>query len=114
MPWASCDRVSSWICELALNRMIAPVVRAKSAVEPACVRTHAGSTADFALTTGAIIRLSANSQIQLETLSQEAHGIPSNGQLPAVTDRTQITLDQGQLNSKVRKLSANSSYVVRT
>src|ERR1051325_300241 len=78
------------------------------------VRTHAGSTADFALTTGAIIRLSANSQITLETLSQEAHGIPSNGQLPAVTDRTQITLDQGQLNSKVRKLSANSSYVVRT
>ena len=75
-------------------------------------RTGAGSSLDLALTTGAIVRLNADTEIRLDKLAFEDRRLPAAGK--ASTTRTHLTIERGQIISQVGKRSPSSAFEVKT
>lgn len=75
-------------------------------------RTGAGSSLDLALTTGAIVRLNADTEIRLDKLAFEDRRLPAVGK--ASTTRTHLTIERGQIISQVGKRSPSSAFEVKT
>jgi len=79
--------------------------------EGTAVHTAEESVVDLALTTGAIIRVGGYSAARLDKLTLETKGLPGT---TTTVRQTRLTLEQGQLFCRVKKLEPGSSFQVTT